>query len=345
MPTPPSSPTVVTWLYAEAEGEESVYPQVIGHGAPSSTRFQAVYWRCVAVFFASLQRHGGGPRPVLVTNVDVVPVVDGHDLAVLLERWGVEIVRLPYTFQPPPGYWGAWRNQFYVLDVVRWLAGRLAGDEVGMVLDSDCVWARSPQRMAAMTQRHGALTYDLGLPEGGDQNGLSLDEMAALYTALDSTPPSTPPPYIGGELIAATGQLLSEIDARTDALWAEMLRRHAQGLPKFNEEAQALSYLYHTLGVAYGTANPYLRRIWTTLLKGDDARGPDLDLAVWHVPGEKRYGLHRLFGAVMDPTSPFWTLGAAAWRAWAAGEIGVPRRSLAKLARDLPVALRDKLAR
>ena len=346
MPDPAApAPTVATWLYAEAPGEESVYPQVIGHGAPSSTRFQAVYWRCVAVFLASLTRHGGGVRPVLITNVDAVPTVDGHDLAALLGRWGVETVRLDYTFRPPEGYWGAWRNQFYVFDAVRWLAGRLDDDAVGMVLDSDCVWARGPARLAAMTRRHGALTYDLGLPEGGDQNGLSLAEMARLYAELDGAPPETPPPYVGGELVAATGAVLRQIDGRADALWAEMLRRHAAGEPKFNEEAQALSYLYHALGIAYGTANPYLRRIWTTLLKGDDARGPDLDLVVWHVPGEKRYGLHRLFEEVVSPASPFWTLDGAAWRRHVGRQVGVPRRSLGKLARDLPSALRDKLAR
>jgi len=335
--------TISTWLYAEAPGEESVYPQVIGHGAPSSTRFQAVYWRCVAVFFASLARHDDAAARLLYTNVNRVPTVDGHDLAAFLDRLGVEVVTLPYTFQPPEGYFGAWRNQFYVFDVARHLAGLLVDDAVGMVLDSDCVWARGPVRMAAMTRRHGALTYDLGLPDGGDQNGLSLDDMAALYADLDGVPPEAPPPYIGGELIAATGDVLRQLDARVDTLWAEMLRRHRAGRPKFNEEAQALSYLYHALGVAYGTANPYLRRIWTTLLKGDDARGPDLDLTLWHVPGEKRFGLRRLFTEAMDTASPFWTLDGEAWREHTAGRIGLPKRSLAKLASDLPVALRDKL--
>ena len=354
-----SRTTISTWLYAEAPGEESVYPQVIGHGAPSSTRFQAVYWRCVAVFFASLARHDEGSARVLYTNVETVPTVDGHDLGTFLDRLGVEVVTQPYTFQPPEGYFGAWRNQFYVFDCVRDLAQRLDEDAVGMVLDSDCVWARPPARMASMTRRHRALTYDLALPAEGDQNGLTLADMAALYADLDAdgfgaaSPADgrpeaggdeAPPPYIGGELIAGTGAALRALDGRIDALWAEMLRRHHAGLPKFFEEAQTLSYLYHALGIAYGTANPYIRRIWTTLLKGDDARAPDLDLTVWHVPGEKRYGLRRLFGAAMDEGSSFWTLDGRSWREWAARHVGLPGRSWGKLARDLPVALRDKLS-
>ena len=348
MPDRPAPVTTIsTWLYAEPPGEESVYPQVVGQGAPSSTRFQAVYWRCVAVFFASARRWMPEARLVLATNAEAVPAVDGRDLGALLDRLGVETVRLEYTFRPPAGYYGAWANQFYVFDVVRWLAAEVAEGGVGMVLDSDCVWARSGGRMAAMTRRHGALTYDLGLPEDGAQNGLTLAEMGALYAdlvpALGGAAPDSTPPYVGGELVAATGAVLREIDALAAELWPEMLRRHAAGLPRFNEEAQALSYLYHRLGVPYGTANPYLRRIWTTLLQGDDARAPDLDLTVWHVPGEKRYGLRRVFAEVADSGSAFWTLGGDAWRRHVGAQLGLPGRSVRKLALDVPVAVRDKL--
>lgn len=345
---PAPATTLSTWLYAEPPGEESEYPQVVGQGAPSSTRFQAVYWRCVAVFFASAARWTPGARLALATNVEAVPSVDGHDLAELLDRLGVEVVWLDYTFQPPAGYYGAWRNQFYVFDVVRWLAGRLADDDVGMVLDSDCVWARPAGRMAAMTRRHGALTYDLGLPEDGAQNGLTLAQMGVLYADLAPTlggaAPASPPPYLGGELVAATGAVLREIDALAAELWPEMLRRHGAGLPQFNEEAHALSWVYHRLGIPYGTANPYLRRIWTTLTHGDDAHAPDLDLTAWHVPGEKRYGLRRVFAEVVDPASPFWSLGGDAWRRHVGGQVGLPRRSLRKWALDVPVAVRDKLS-
>ena len=339
--------TISTWLYAEPPGEESVYPQVVGQGAPSSTRFQAVYWRCVVVFFASAKRWAPDARLVLATNAEAVPTVDGHDLGALLDRLGVEVVRLEYTSQPPPGYYPAWANQFYVFDVVRWLAGAVDEEGVGMVLDSDCVWARPADRMAAMTRRHGALTYDLGLPEDGAQNGLTLHEMGALYAdlapVLGGAAPEAAPPYVGGELVAATGAVLGRIDALAAELWPETLRRHAAGLPTFNEEAQALSWVYHRLGIPYGTANPYLRRIWTTLLRGDDARAPDLDLTVWHVPGEKRYGLRRVFAEAVDHGSPFWTLPGDAWRDHVGGQLGLPGRSLRKLALDVPVAVRDKL--
>ena len=63
--TPAPMTVQATWLYAEREGEESVYPQVGGRS--SSTWFQAVYWRCVAIFFASAAR----TRSRRVSSTDV----------------------------------------------------------------------------------------------------------------------------------------------------------------------------------------------------------------------------------------------------------------------------------
>ena len=343
-------PTISTWLYAETPDEQSHYPQVVGRGAPSSARFQAVYWRCVVLFFATSRRQNPQARHVLYTNVDRVPAVDGHDVAALLAQWQVEVVRLPYTFQPPAGYFGAWRNQFYVFDIVRHLAATVADDAVGVVLDSDCVWARPAERLVAATRRAGALTYDLGIDPDEVQNGLSQVQAGALYgevlgaLGLDRPPPEAAPAYIGGELISATGATLRRLDALASPLWAEMLRRHAAGLPRFYEEAQALSFLYYALDILDGTANAFVRRIWTMLRKGDDARGPDLGLTVWHVPAEKRYGMPRLFAEAMRPGSPFWTLDAGApFRSHVGRTLGIPSRTPAKLARDVPAAVLDKV--
>ena len=347
----PPPTTIATWLYAEPEGEESVYPQVVGQGAPSSARFQAIYWRCVAVFFASSARHALEARRVLFTNVAAVPRVDGHDLGGLLRRLGVEVVPLPYTFLPPDDYFGAWRNQFYVFDAIRWLADEVVEDGGGLLLDSDCVFVRSAGVLSEAAQEHGALTYDFGLPPQG-RNGLTPEATATLWADLDreldapggsAREAACGPTYHGGEIVAATGAMLRHIDALAGPLWAELMRRHATGRPKFNEEAQALTYLYERLGVARGTANPFLRRIWTTLVGYSDVQPSDLDLVVWHLPAEKRYGLRRLFADVMDESSPFWRLDGDAWRSHLAGRLGVPRRTLGKLARDVPTAVRDKL--
>lgn len=342
LPPPALAPTTIaTWLYAESETEQSHYPRVTGEGASSTEAFQAVYWRCIVASLATSRRMNASAHHVFYTNLGALPTVDGHDIGALFAAWNVEVVRLEYTFLPPDGYYGAWRSQFYVFDILRHLAGTLADGDVAVLLDSDVVWAHPAERLVAATRRAGALTYDVGLEPDLPEHGLTLREMGALYAevldalAIDRPPPEAPPPYTGGEIVAATGATLRRIDALAGPLWAEMLRRHAAGLPRFYEESHALSFLYYALDILDGTANPFLRRIWTTLPGGSDARPTDLGLTLWHVPNEKRTGFRYLFDEVMRPGSTFWALSPGdAFRRHVGSFLGIPHASLGALARE-----------
>ena len=337
-----AAPLLATWLYAEREGEESVYPQVGGRS--SSTWFQAIYWRCVASYFATAARTTPGARLVLYTNVGAVPDVDGHDVSALLAALDVEVVARPFAHAPPPGYFGAWRNQFYVLDLLGALAETLDDDDVGVLLDSDCLWTRPADPLAAAVRRHGALTLDVALGEDEDQNGLTRRQMGTIYADLDGVAPDGVPPYVGGELLAVTGRTARRMAGAAEPVWDVMARRHEAGLPKFNEEAHLLSYVYHRLGVPVGTADPFAARIYTSLKDGKTVRPEHAELMVWHLPNEKRYGFRRLFPAVVDRASWFWTLPVGGpWRARLGATLGVPRRTPAKAILDVGAALRDKL--
>lgn len=343
-----SAPVITTWFYAEREGEESVYPQVGGRS--SSTWFQAIYWRCVVDFFAASARVNPDAEHRLYTNVDVVPDIDGFDTAGFLAHHGVQVVVLPYTSRPPAGWYPAWANQFYVLDVVAHLAETLAEpDTVGVLLDSDCVFTRSARPLVEAARQLGALTFDAQIGPDEDQNGLTPREMGRLYSELggeygDGADPI--PAYVGGEIVAATRDLLQAITAEAQAVWPEMRRRHAEGLPKFNEEAHLLSYIYHRLGLAVGTADPFLDRMFTWFGLSTVRPGHE-DLMIWHLPNEKRLGLRRLFRAVRDEGSWFWTLPPTgdAWRQRLGRTLGVPERTPAKWIRDLGRAVRDKVER
>ena len=333
--------TIATWLYAESESEQSHYPRVTGEGASSTEAFQAVYWRCIVASLATSRRMNAGAQHVFYTNLGALPTVDGHDIGALFAAWGVRVVRLDYTFQPPEGYYGAWRSQFYVFDILRHLAGTLADGDVAVLLDSDVVWAHPAERLVAATRRAGALTYDVGLEPDLPEHGLTLREMGTLYAevlgalGIDRPPPEAPPPYTGGEIVAATGATLRRIDALAGPLWAEMLRRHAAGLPRFYEESHALSFLYYALDILDGTANPFIRRIWTTLPEGSDARPTDLGLTLWHVPAEKRTGFRHLFNEVVRPGSAFWALAPGeAFRRYVGSFLGIPHASIGALARE-----------
>lgn len=337
MPTLNSPPLITTWFYAEHEGEESFYPQVGGRS--SSPGFHAVYWRCVVDFFAASVRVNPEARHRFYTNQSVVAEVDGFDIRSFLDHLDIEVVVLPYASRPPAGYYGAWASQFYVLDIAAHLADTLRDGDVGLILDSDCVFTRSIAPLVSATRRHGALTFDTQMGPDEVRSGLSLREMGQIYAELGSGSRSDGggliPAYVGGEIVSATRETLVEITSHAQDILPEMHRRHEEGLPKFNEEAQLLSFIYHRLDLALGTANPFIDRMFTWFTASTVRPGHE-DLMIWHLPNEKKLGLNRLFDDVRNDDSWFWTLEVGdEWRSQLGRMLGVPRRTPSKWIRDV----------
>jgi hypothetical protein len=334
---------ICSWLYAESEEEESTYPQVPGRS--SSPAFLATYWRCVAVFFATSYRHQPGTKHLLFTNVEYMPPVSGVEMSALLERLGVEVVRLPLTHQTPAGHFHQWRNQFYVFDIASYLAERLAREDAAIVLDSDCVWIAGAGPIDEALRRDGVLTYVENYPVDWSANGMTREDMRILAGDLLGHEVPYALVYCGGELLAATRTELLRLNDEIAVAWQELLARHDRGQRVFNEEAQLLSYVYYKLGYPLGNADPYVRRIWTGSFGGFNTALPhDQGLTVWHLPLEKRFGVARLFAEVADPASRFWTVELGTeFRNYLGATVGVPRNTMSKRVNDLVQRARDKI--
>ena len=182
-----------TWLHAETKGMESLYPQV--GGASSTPAFQDIYWRCVMLFFASSVRHNPQAAHRLWTTVAQVPDVGEFSTSGFLKRLGVEVVQVPFTYLPPPGYYGAWRNQFYILDIIRHLDVQGADDEQYVILDSDCVFTGSVDHLSRQLSVSGLLALDLDLPLGEDINGLTQRDMKQIFEEIGQPCPADAPKY------------------------------------------------------------------------------------------------------------------------------------------------------
>jgi hypothetical protein len=332
---------ICTWFYAEQRGEESEYPQI---GTRSSSPwFHAVYWRCVATFFATSYRVDPAAPRRLYLRQHVVPEIDGIDLERLLKRWDVEVVVRTPTYIAPVDYYPMWRCQFFLLDLLDHLAETLGDDEAVVLLDSDCLWTRSSDELVADVRRHGALFLDLELDPEERVNELSRRDLQSLYAAVGGYEQETIPAFFGSEILAATGATVRDLAALGPSTWEEMLRRHAAGEPKFNEEAQMFGCMFYKLGIEPGTANPHIQRIFTGLVTGSDVEPRHVDLTIWHLPNEKRLGIRRLFGTVADPRSWFWSQPVdEAWRRRLGRAVGVPQRTPTKLVRDAGRLLLDK---
>ncbi len=322
-----------TWLHAETKETESYYPQV--GGAPSSSAFQDIYWRCVMLFFASSVRHNPQAVHRLYTTVSQVPDVAGFSTGHFLRRLNVEVVQVPFTYLPPLGYHGSWRNQFYILDIIRYLDRQGASDEQHVILDSDCVFTGSIEPLSRDLSRAGLLALDLGLPLDEDINGLTQRDMKQVFEEIGLPCSGEAATYYGGEFFAATAEVISRLAGEIEPLWETCLARFEAGRPKFNEEAHFLSFLYAKLGYREASANPYIGRIWTGR-KFQTASVKDFNLIIWHVPAEKKHGIKRLIPQVIQPASPFWTVPPGQeFAQYVAGYIGIPKSSLWKKSCDV----------
>jgi alpha-N-acetylglucosamine transferase len=306
--------------------ESSAYPQV---GKSSHLpEFQAVYWRCVAVFFTLSKRFNPEAKHLLFSNksADQLPVIDGLQIGKYLQDLNVELITLPLTFQTPKGYFGRWRNQFYIFDILKFFEkNEYKADDRLLVLDSDCLIRHSLDEMMNQIGRHQLMVLPMLYGADDNINGISRLDMQELYGALSGQTPPEIPVYFGGEFFAATVEIAQKISQIAQPVWTEMLRRFEAGLPKFNEEAHLLSYCYDTIGVNYALATPYIKRIWTAP-HYNNVQPQDASLPIWHLPSEKTGGIALLFKN-MEAVKGVWSLDNQQLATGLGQYVGVPRRT------------------
>jgi len=336
-----SGTAICTWFVADDAATATFFPQVGSRSDAPET--QAIYWRCTACFFASSMAVNPNTRHVLFTNTDV-PAVDGVDLAAVFGEWGIETVNLPITYRLPRSSVGSWGNQFYIFDILDHLADTPIADRT-IVLDSDCLWLRgAADGMDAAIEASGALTYLLGDDEyAADSgiNGLSREQMAQ-FLRRHGGPDQASADYFGGEIYAARQDITRRLSARTRAIWPDV---QDQGPDAPREEAHLLSTLYALDKIEPGTANRFIRRMWTTFRHHNLGAG-DRELTLWHLPAEKTTGFRELFADVtalpgLHPSDDAEAMGLSF--ANYARTTGWPRRRASKLVRDLGVKVRQKL--
>ena len=316
---------ICTWIYLDSPEESSEYPQV---GKKSHLAdFQKVYWKCVAVFFALSTQFNPQRRHVLFSNktLEAIPEIDGFDLQGFLKGKNVEVVTLPLTWQTPEGYFGKWRNQFYIFDILQFIESAWSNDSKPsdhskvpsfIVLDSDCVINRPLDALFAEIRQSGLLALPMPYSETHNINGVTRKEMRQIYAELDGKDPGGNPVYYGGEIFAATLPVIRQINAIAPAVWQNMLNRHRSGSIKLNEEAHFLSYCYHKIG-HYGSLERFIKRIWTSP-HHSNVQPEDANLPIWHLPSEKTGGIALIFKKLEIRNWKLDELGAY---------LGVPKRT------------------
>ena len=323
---------ISTWMLVDEEHNASYFPQA-GRLLSADPRVQEIYWRCVAVFF-SLLRRVCKDEFVLRLYTNVPPDLHDAGPAVqrLLSNLQVEVVQLSFTFNPPEGYYGAFRNQFYIFDILEKIAAESFNGS-DLVLDSDCICVRSPTELFGAIRREGALTLSAGIGLEQKINGLTRREMQEIFSDL-GCPTTEQPEYLGGEFYGATAAMTRRFASLARPAFEECVRRFHAGKIKFNEEAHLLSYLYHVTGVSMFTADLYMRTVWTGLHFRNGTE-EDTQRPLLHLPTEKRFGFPKLYDLIQDRSSWFHREPySEAWIARVHRVMSVPRPAPAKLIQE-----------
>ena len=315
---------IATLLVLDDPEDASFFPQV-GHDS-SHRAFQDVYWRCVACFFASSARQNPDARHALFTNAEKLPTVDGLDVAELLRRLGVEVVRVPITHRLGRDKVKSWNNVFYILDVIAHLT-RVGGFDRAVVMDSDCVWVRPADGLLADVARHRVLSMSIPYAYDEKLNNASRRDMVRAAQRLMGHRFDFIPNFSGGEIFAATRAGMADVHRTVSSMWAELSASPPGEVHVYTEE-HLLSIAFEILRIPTGTADPHIRRLWTALrLNNVTAEDVDSGRCAWHLPMEKKTGFVDLFRAVKDRESWFWTLPPQDLRLRLARIMGLPKRS------------------
>ena len=285
-----------TWFYSEQAEDESFYPSV--GGSSSSAEFQYVYWRCIYVFYRSalLTNRDVVTDYLFFTNVENLPTVDGVNFHDFFEENKIKVVNLPLSYRTPKDWYGAWRNQFYIFDVLKYLKG-FPGNH--LILDSDCVITKSLAPLYRELEKTQVLTLPIDYAPEREINGCSILAMREIYENFFGTEGENKAKkeqllYMGGEFVAITSDAISELLTIFDEIWPKNYARYEQKQKKLNEEAHVLSVCYAKMGKANELGRSYTKRIWTDL-NCDTVTPEDKNLAIWHLPAEKKFGFRDLF--------------------------------------------------
>ncbi len=326
---------IATSIVLDDVDEATDFPSVGGSSA--SDDFQMVYWRCVALCLLTARTHNPDTPLLLFSNVAVETAAPAEIVA-QLRAVGVTFVRLPLSYRLPKGSVSRWGNVFYVLDIIRYFVKELPYDALVMT-DADCLWRRPVTALANKLAAQGCLLYSLR-PEDqkayeGDVliNGMSRRKMLGVLEEVFSRRLDAAPPHNGAELFAATRAYCQRVLPQLPALWAYACN-HAGEADGIKTEEHLLNILAWANDVPSYGANEFIRRLWTNFADVN-LRPADMDLMIWHIPAEKKFGFRRMWDAFVASGRPWSSLSPQEVNAMGAIWMGVPGRSMRKLGQDL----------
>ena len=317
---------LATGFVVDAPHEGTTFPSAGGNSG--NPKVQAIYWRCLVALFASARITNPAQRLALFCNVRP-PVVDGVDIAGVLESYRVEIRQVTLTARLPQGRAASWGNVLYFFDILTALEAEPDTLRFALV-DSDVLVTAPLDGLWRLLDQADFAGYEVDTGADDPVNGMTRREMAGVAAGLSGRQFESLPHY-GGELFATTIGAWKANRALFETMLAQASAGHGPAAGVLTEE-HIYSIAFALLDRPAADAREVIKRIWTSP-RHNTARPGDEHLPLWHLPAEKRYGLADLYHWLASKGFPA-DLPANIFRDRAMALCAVPRKSPRKWLRD-----------
>lgn len=316
---------------ADQPSEGTLFPSAGGNSA--DPRIQAIYWRCLTMLFATARLTNPSLQLVLFCNV-VPPVVDGIDIAAVLDRYDVEVRLVPLTVRLQQNRIKSWGNVLYFFDMMDALADASPDLRIAIV-DCDVLACHDLGPLFSLLDSSDFAGYVVNETDPDeDVNGLTrrdLDRIATEMWGPLRESGGIPIEHYGGELFMTTPKAWS----RFGALFREVLdKAMATGNAGtcITTEEHVFSLVFNRREIAVTQANGLIKRLWTSP-RFNTVKPGDQNNLLWHLPAEKRYGFHDLFHDFARARFPTH-LDPDRLREMARRRAGVPGKTSTKVIHD-----------
>jgi hypothetical protein len=318
---------LATGFVVDQPQQGTLFPSAGGNSG--DPRVQAVYWRCLTMFFASARITNPDLRLALFSNA-TPPRIGKIDIAEVLDRYGVELHRVPLTARLAPDRTAAWGNVLYFYDVMAALADE-APDLRFALMDSDVLVTAPLDPLFDLLNGYDFAGYVVKeTPPDQAVNGMTRLQMDSAARQIGGDHAAFPK-HFGGELLLTTPAAWATHQALFVGLLNDAQSGSGPGAGVRTEE-HAFSIAFAAMQTKVAQANSVMKRIWTSP-RYNNALAGDENLPLWHLPAEKRYGLRDMFTYLVARGFPV-EMDSAELRKLAMRLCGIPIKSPAKQLRD-----------
>ncbi len=319
---------ISTWFFQEDDWSGQ-YAQV--RGDSRTEVFRDVYRKCLLVFFSTARRCNPSARLILYLNrpwrTSASEVAE--NVWQRLSELKVETRVIDYGHEPPETFTRRWKNQFFVLDILRNLKNETS-EGAFVLLDSDVVWSsRQGARDFWDRAKQSVCVMPIAEALNVETNGQSPETLAKILGR------KKPVEYFGGELVAGPCALLPSLVHSAEEAFRALMTHHQTDNGVVFEEAHVLSAAYQQMQVDL-LPEKIAKRMWTQPLKYKNVLPGDAETALWHVPAEKKYGIRRMYAEFLgsDPDH-LDALTEQEWKGMLSRYLGIPRNSPSKWIKDV----------